>query len=163
MHAPAPDNTALRLCLFSHAYTPCRAVLCPMLCSLWYDSSCACTVPASLQPCFFFTACHTHTLQVKETSSWSEASTPVTQFDIKVTNRGSAPASSMRLLVTPPAGAELGNSWNSTRLPDDEASGAWAFGLPDWCAPAGLAPGADVVVGMIIKGAKPDAGAFVLA
>jgi len=98
--------------------------------------------------------------QVKETSSWSEDSTPCTQFDIKVINRGAAPASSMKLLVTPPGDSELGNSWNSTCLPDE--GGCWAFDLPDWCLPAGLAVGADVVVGMIIKGTKPDAGAFVL-
>lgn len=96
-------------------------------------------------------------VQVKETSAWSEGSTPCTQYDFKVTNRGPGPASSMKLLVSPPAGAELGNSWNANRLPDE--GGAWAFGLPDWCSPAGLAPGADVVVGLIVKGAKLDAGA----
>lgn len=84
----------------------------------------------------------------------------MTQYDIKVTNRGAGPACSMKLLVPAPAGAELGNSWNSTRLPDEE--GAWAFGLPDWCCPAGLASGADVVVGLIVKGEKLDAGAVVL-
>lgn len=66
----------------------------------------------------------------------------------------------MKLLVTPPAGAELGNSWNSTRLPDE--AGAWAFGLPDWCTPAGLAAGSNLAVGIIVKGAKLDAGAVVL-
>lgn len=99
-------------------------------------------------------------LQVKETSSWAEGSTPVTQYDIKVTNRGAGPASSMKLLVSPPPGAELGNSWNSTRLPDE--GGAWAFGLPDWCSPAGLAVGADVVVGLIVKGGKLAEGAVAL-
>jgi hypothetical protein len=66
----------------------------------------------------------------------------------------------MKLLVSPPPGAELGNSWNSIRLPDEGS--AWAFGLPDWCSQAGLAPGADVVVGLIVKGAKLDAGAVQL-
>jgi hypothetical protein len=66
----------------------------------------------------------------------------------------------MKLLVAAPAGAELGNSWNSTRLPDE--GGAWAFGLPDWCAAAGLAPGAEVVVGLIVKGAQLDSNAVVL-
>lgn len=97
--------------------------------------------------------------QVKETSAWSEGSTPVTQYDIKVVNRGQGLAT-MKLLVTAPAGGELSNSWNSTRLPDE--GGAWAFGLPDWCAASGLAAGAEVVVGLIVKGAQLDSSAVVL-
>jgi hypothetical protein len=101
-------------------------------------------------------------LQVTETSSWDEAGVPCTQFEVKVTNGGISAASSMKLVVQPPPGCELGNSWNSTRLPDE--GGAWRFDLPDWCAAAGgLAAGAHVVVGMILKGTKPNSSAFALA
>lgn len=99
-------------------------------------------------------------LQVTETSAWDEAGTPVTQFDVKVTNTGATPASSMCLRVAAPSGCELSQSWNSTRGPDDGA--CWTFDLPDWAQSGGLAAGANVVVGMIVKGAKPDAAAFAL-
>lgn len=90
--------------------------------------------------------------QVTETSSWSEGPTPVYQLDVKVTNTSPAPASSMKLRVA--AAGELQKCWNATQLPDEE--GAWCFDLPDWCAQSGgLAVGANVAVGLIVKGEKP--------
>lgn len=66
----------------------------------------------------------------------------------------------MRLLVTPRSGCELTKSWNGTQLPDEGP--AWVFDLPDWARPAGLAPGADVVVGLIVKGETLPPTAFVV-
>jgi hypothetical protein len=91
-------------------------------------------------------------IQVTEVNSWSEGPTPCFQLEAKVTNTGSAPASSMRLRVT--ATGELQKAWNATQLPDE--GGCWVFDFPDWVGPSGgLAVGANVVVGLIVKGETP--------
>lgn len=148
-----------------------------MLCiTIGHPPACTCCLPCllrdsrpplmmlaqSLHPHLFDILCDgTLLLQVAEVNSWDEAGTPCTQFEVKVTNNGSAAASSMRLVVSPTEGSTLGNSWNSSRLADD-GSGAWCLDLPDWAIAQGLAPGANVVVGLIVKGPKPDVSAFVL-
>jgi uncharacterized repeat protein (TIGR01451 family) len=100
-------------------------------------------------------------LQVTTSKSWADGDGICTQFDIKVTNRGPDPANSMKLQVTPPAGTELVNSWNCTRLADE--AGAWVFDMPDWAqAPNSLGPGAELTVGLVVKGPALDPAAVLL-
>jgi hypothetical protein len=55
------------------------------------------------------------------------------------------------------AACEVLKSWNCAELGPRSADGdglpVWAFGLPEWCAGNGLAPGADCVIGLIVRGA----------
>ncbi|KAF8072699.1 Endoglucanase [Scenedesmus sp. PABB004] len=96
-------------------------------------------------------------VQVSEVNSWDEGGVACHQLEVTVTNPGPTPASSMCLRVG--CAGELVKSWNCTPLPD--ADGCWCFDMPDWVAPGGLAAGASVVVGLIVKGDKPTA--FTLA
>ena len=89
---------------------------------------------------------------MKAVKTWQEAGLMCTQTEIRVTNTGCAPATSMCLRVT--AVGELHQSWNCVHLEDSDARGAWCFDLPTWVGPAGgLAPGASFALGIITKGA----------
>jgi uncharacterized repeat protein (TIGR01451 family) len=96
-------------------------------------------------------------LQVTVSKTWPDGDSICTQYDIKVTNRGPDPANSMKLRVNPPAGTELVNSWNCTLVMTGDDGGAWVFDMPDWAqAPSSLGPGAELSVGLVVKGAALD-------
>ncbi|WIA08695.1 hypothetical protein OEZ85_008120 [Tetradesmus obliquus] len=97
-------------------------------------------------------------VEVTEVNAWDEGAVRCFQLEAKVTNTGPGPASSMRLRVA--AAEELQKAWNATQLPDE--GGFWVFDFPDWVGPSGgLAVGANVVVGLIVKGEKPTEFAVV--
>eukprot|EP00879_Flechtneria_rotunda_P029935 GHRR01032402.1.p1 GENE.GHRR01032402.1~~GHRR01032402.1.p1 ORF type:complete len:415 (+),score=131.03 GHRR01032402.1:275-1519(+) len=95
------------------------------------------------------------TVQVREVDSWEEGPSPCHQLEVKVTNTGSAEASNMMLMMS--AAGQLQQCWNCEQQQAPvSTAGWWCFGFPDWLrSNGGLAPGAELVLGIIVKGAKP--------